>query len=58
MADSKSKLHRTQGGGGHLGIQGGGLQLLVPEQHLDDADVLPVLEQIRGEAVPLMPHAA
>jgi hypothetical protein len=43
---------RPQGGGGHLGIERRGLQLLVPEQHLNDADVLSVLQQIGGKAVP------
>ena len=38
--------------GCHPGIEGGGLQLGVAEQRLDDADIDAVLEQVRGEAVP------
>lgn len=42
----------TQHPGGDLRVIGGGFQLRVPEQRLDDADVDTVLEQVRGEAVP------
>ena len=37
---------------GDAGIERGGVELLVPEQHLDDADVDLLLEQMRGKAVP------
>ena len=40
--------------GGHVGVHGGGLQALVSEQHLDDADVNLALQQVRGEAMPPM----
>src|SRR5690606_4651311 len=36
----------------HLGIAGGVLELGVPEQRLDDADIDAVLEQVCGKAVP------
>jgi hypothetical protein len=35
----------------HLGVEGGGVQLDVAEQRLDDADIDAVLQQVRGEAV-------
>src|SRR5436305_3368142 len=38
--------------GGDAGIERGGVELGVPEQHLDDADVDVLLEQMGGEAVP------
>ena len=38
--------------GGDLGIERGRLELAVPEQHLDDADVDVLLEQVGGETVP------
>ena len=44
--------HLAQQVGGHLGIEGRGLQLLVPEQHLDHPDVDLLLQQVGGEAVP------
>ncbi len=34
-----------------LAIAGGVLELLVPQQYLDDADVLVVLEQVGGKSV-------
>src|SRR5215207_10535049 len=37
--------------GGHAGVAGGGVELGMPEQHLDDADVDVLLEQVSGEAV-------
>ena len=40
--------HRTSR---HLGVEGGGVQLGVTEQRLNDADVDAVLQQMRGEAV-------
>jgi hypothetical protein len=36
----------------HLGVEGGGVQLDVAEQRLNDANVDAVLQQVRGEAVP------
>jgi hypothetical protein len=40
--------------GGYLGIKSGGLQLLVPKQHLNDTDVDLLLQKVGGEAVPSM----
>ncbi len=37
---------------GDLGIERGRFELAVPEQHLDDADVDVLLEQVGGETVP------
>ena len=37
---------------GDAGIERGRVELLVAEQHLDNADVDLLLEQMRGEAVP------
>src|SRR5215207_3943583 len=42
---------RADRGGGDTGIERGGLELGVPEQHLDDANVDVLLQQMRGEAV-------
>ena len=38
-------------------VDHGGLEIRVAEQLLDRADVVTILEQMRGEAVPLMPSA-
>jgi len=38
--------------GCHLGIERCRLELAMPEQHLDDADIDTVLQQMDGEAVP------
>ena len=38
--------------GGDLGVERRGVELRVPEQHLDHADVDVLLEQMGGEAVP------
>src|SRR5271168_2199851 len=43
--------HFADGSGGDLGVERRGVELLVSEQHLDDADVDLVLEQMGGEAV-------
>jgi hypothetical protein len=40
--------------GGHLGVERGGLEALVSEQHLDHADIHLLLEQVGGVAVPTM----
>ena len=48
----------AQGAGGQLGVERRVLQLLVAEQHLDDADVDRLLEQMRREGVPIMPNSA
>ena len=40
-----------QGCVGDLGVMCGGLQLLVPEQHLDDPDIDLLLQQMGGEAM-------
>ena len=37
--------------GRDLGVERGGVELAVPEQHLDDADIDILLEQVGGEAV-------
>ena len=37
--------------GGDAGIERGGVELGVPEQYLDDADVDVLFQQMRGEAV-------
>jgi hypothetical protein len=37
--------------GRNLGVEGGAVELGVPEQHLDDPDVDAVLQQVGGEAV-------
>ena len=37
--------------GGDAGVAGGGVELGMPEQHLDDADVDVLFEQVSGEAV-------
>ena len=42
--------HFAQQVGGHLGIEDRGLDLLVPEQHLDDPDVDLLFQQVGGEA--------
>ena len=43
--------HRADRAGGDLDVKRDGLQLAVPEQHLDDADVDVLLEQVSGEAL-------
>src|SRR5687768_17850570 len=43
---------RTDRGGGDTGVERGGLELGVPEQDLDDADVDVLFQQMRGEAMP------
>ena len=48
--------HLPQNIGGHLGIQRRGLQLLVPEQHLDNPNILLLLLQMGGKAVPQRMH--
>ena len=48
-------VQRADGGGDHLrgdgGIPGGGVDAAVSEQHLNDADVGAVFQQVRGEGV-------
>jgi hypothetical protein len=44
--------HGAHRSGGNLGVEGGVVQLRVPEQDLDDADIKAVLEEMRGETVP------
>ena len=48
--------HFAQQVGRHLGIEGGGVQFLVTEQHLDDPDVDLLLQQVSGKAVPQRVH--
>jgi len=43
--------HLTQQVGGYVGVDRCGLQLLVPQQYLDHADIDLALEQMRGKAV-------
>ena len=50
-ADLQRTNHLAQDSRGHLAIERGVLQLLVPEQHLDDADVDLLLQQMGGERV-------
>jgi hypothetical protein len=35
-----------------VGVDHGGLQVFVPEQLLNGPDIIPLFEQMRGEAVP------
>jgi hypothetical protein len=46
--------HFAQQVGGDLGVERSGLQLLVPEQDLDHADIDLLFEQVGGEAVALI----
>jgi hypothetical protein len=41
-----------------VGVNGGGLEVAVTEQDLDDADAGPGFQEVRGEAVALMPNSA
>lgn len=43
--------HGLHGARCHPGVQGRGLQLRMPQQHLDDANINAVFEQVSGEAV-------
>ena len=43
-------LDRAQGGAGDLGVACRGVELLVPEQHLDHPDVDLLLQEMGGEA--------
>ena len=47
--------HFAQRLGCHLGIQRGGIEPLVPEQHLDDANIDLLFQQVRGETVATIP---
>lgn len=44
--------------GRYLGIPGGVFQFPVVKQHLDHPDIYLLFQQVRGEAVPLMPNSA
>src|SRR3954452_15825333 len=44
--------HGADRGVSDAGVKSGGVELGVAEQHLDDADVGVLLQQMRGEAVP------
>src|SRR5438270_8820065 len=44
--------HGADRGVSDAGVKGRGVELGVAEQHLDDADVGVLLQQVRGEAVP------
>jgi len=44
--------------GGHLRVERCGIELGVPEQNLDQADIDILFEQVRGKAVALMPSSA
>ena len=56
LAGWSNLVQRADGGGDHLrrdgGVAGGGIDSGVAEQHLDDADIGAVLQQVSGEAVP------
>jgi hypothetical protein len=41
-----------------MAVPCGVLDLDVSEQDLDEADVLVMLQKMRGERMPLMPHSA
>ncbi len=45
-------LDRVQGGAGDLGVARGGVELGMPEQHLDHADVDLLFQEMGGKAVP------
>jgi hypothetical protein len=44
--------------GGNAGIARRGIELVMPQQSLDDSDIGAALEQMGGEAVTLMPRSA
>ena len=48
--------HFAQQVGGDLSVERGGLQLLVPEQHLDGPDIDLLFQQMGGETVPQGVH--
>ena len=50
--------HFTQDVGGHLRIERCRLKFLVPEQHLDHADIHLLLKEVGGETMPPMPSSA
>ena len=57
--DAIERAHDLPDGlGGDPGIERRGVELGVPEQDLDGAEVGAGLEQVGGEAVPLMPSSA
>jgi hypothetical protein len=41
-----------------MGINHGGLKILVTEQFLDGSDIIAGFEKMGGKAVPLMPSSA
>ena len=43
--------------GGHLGIEGSRLKLLVPEQHLDHPDIDLLLQQMGGITLTVRPKS-
>ena len=45
-------LDRAQGAAVDAAVSGGGVELLVAEQHLDEADVDFPFQEVSGEAVP------
>ena len=47
----KRTRNRADRLGRHLGVEGGVIELCVPEQDLDDPNVRAVLQQVCGEAV-------
>jgi hypothetical protein len=54
-------IERTDGSADHvvrhLGVAGGGREIVVPQQHLDDADISARFQQVGGEAVPQGVHS-
>ena len=46
----------SKGAGSDLGVERGGFQLLVSEQHLDDTNIDALLKQVSRKAVPKGVH--
>ena len=42
----------------HVGVDHGGLDIFVAQKLLHSANIIPILQEMRGEAVPVMPRAA
>jgi len=59
---SRQPVERALDGGDHAGgdveIACGGFQFLVTQEQLDLSEIGILLEQVGGEAVPLMPSSA
>ena len=48
-------LHPVEDLRRHMGVTGGIVELLVAKQHLDHPDILPLLQQMGGEGMALIP---